>query len=57
MDYTTTIYDRYKNVLNLGTHFTTEKILPKIKNKFWRDVFSSHLQIITNNIPTEIQHF
>ena len=32
-------------------------ILPKIKNKFWRDVFSSHIQIVTKNTPTEIQQF
>ena len=35
-----------KNVLNLGTHFITEKYYLKYKNKFWRDVFSSHIQII-----------
>ena len=46
-----------KNVFNLGTHFIMEKILPKIKNKFWRDVFSSHIQIVTKNTPTEIQQF
>ena len=46
-----------KNFFNLGTNFLTEKILPKIKNKFWRDVFSSHIQIVTKNTPTEIQQF
>ena len=46
-----------RNVFNLGTNFVTEKILPKIKNEFWRDVFSSHIQIVTNNTPTEIQQF
>ena len=47
-----------KNVFNLGTNFLTEKILPKNKkNKFWRDVFSSHIQIVTKNTPTEIQQF
>ena len=46
-----------KNVFNLGTHFITEKILPKIKNKFWKDVFSSHIQIVTKNTPTKIQQF
>ena len=46
-----------KIVFNLGTHFITEKILPKIKNFFWRDVFSSHIQIVTKNTPTEIQQF
>ena len=57
MEYNTTVYDRYKNVLNLGTHLTMEKMLPKIKNKFWRDVFSSHIQIVTKNTPTETQQF
>ena len=28
-----------------------------MKNKFWRDVFSSHIQIVTKNTPTEIQQF
>ena len=47
-----------KKVFNLGTHFITEKILPKIKkNKFWKDVFSSHIQIVTKKTPTEIQQF
>ena len=46
-----------KNFFNLGTNFLMEKILPKIKNKFWRDVFSSHIQIVTKNTPTEIQQF
>ena len=48
-----------KKVFNLGTHFLTEKILPKVKknNKFWRDVFSSHIQIVTKNTPKEIQQF
>ena len=48
-----------KNVFNLGTHFITIKILPEIKkkNKFWRDVFPSHIQIVTKNTPTEIQQF
>ena len=37
-----------KSVFNLGTHFLTEKIPPKIKkNKFYRDVFSSYIQIVT----------
>ena len=46
-----------KNFFNLGTNFLTEKILPKIKNKFWRDVFSSHIQIVRKNTPTKIQQF
>ena len=46
-----------KNIFNLGTHFITEKLLPKIENKFWKDVFSSHIQILTKNTPTEIQQF
>ena len=46
-----------KNFFNLGTNLLTEKILPKIKNKFWRDVFSSHIQIVRKNTPTKIQQF
>ena len=34
-----------ENMLSLGTSYITDKILPKIKNKFWRDVFLSHIQI------------
>ena len=34
-----------------------EKILHKIKNKFWRDVLSSHIQIVTKNTPRDIQLF
>ena len=34
-----------ENMLSLGTSYITEKILPKIKNKFWKDVFLSHIQI------------
>ena len=57
MESNTTVYDRYKNVLNLGTHFIKEEILPKIKNNIWRDVFSSHIQIVAKNTPIEIQQF
>ena len=32
-----------ENMLSLGTSYITEKILPKIKNKFWKDVFLSHI--------------
>ena len=46
-----------EDVLNLGTHFITERLLPIIKKKFWRDVFSSHKQIVSNNTPTEIKQF
>ena len=53
----TTVYDRYKKDVLKGTHFITEKILPQIKNKFCRDVFSSHIQIVTKNTPTEMQQF
>ena len=35
-----------ENMLSLGTSYITEKIMPKIKNKFWKDVFLSHIQII-----------
>ena len=41
----------------LGTSYITEKVLPKIKNKFWTDVFLSHVQVSTRNTPTEIQQF
>ena len=41
----------------LGTSYITEKVLPKIKNKFWTDVFLSNVQVSTRNTPTEIQQF
>ena len=44
-----------QTILNLGTSYITEKVLPKIKNKFWTDVFLSHMQVSTRNTPTEIQ--
>ena len=46
-----------QTILNLGTSYITEKVLPKIKNKFWTDVFLSHMQVSTRNTPTEIQQF
>ena len=46
-----------QTILNLGTSYIIEKILPKIKNKFWTDVFLSHMQVSTRNTPTEIQQF
>ena len=46
-----------QTILNLGTSYITEKVLPKIKNKFWKDVFLSHMQVSTKNTPTEIQQF
>ena len=49
--------DNIQTILNLGTSYITEKVLPKIKNKFWTDVFLSHMQVSTRNTPTEIQQF
>ena len=46
-----------QTILNLGTSCITEKVLPKIKSKFWTDVFLSHMQVSTRNTPTEIQQF
>ena len=46
-----------ENMLSLGTSYITEKILPKIKNKFWKDVFLSHIQISKKVIPTEVEQF
>ena len=56
-----------KNVFNLGTYFLKEKTrwesllllltTQNKKNKFWRDVFSSHIQIVAKNTPTEMQQF
>ena len=47
----------FENILNLGTAYIAEKILPKIKNKFWADVFLSHIQISKEIIPTEVEQF
>ena len=41
----------------LGTSYITDKVLPKIKNKIWNDVFLSHVQVSAKNTPTEIQQF
>ena len=38
-----------QNILNFGTAYISEKILPKIKCKFWIDVFLSHIQIYRNH--------
>ena len=34
-----------QNILNLDTLYISEKVLPKIKNKLWKDVFLSHVQV------------
>ena len=44
-------------MLILGTSYITEKILPRIKNKFWIDVFLAHKQISRKIIPTEVEQF
>ena len=46
-----------QTTLNLDTSYITEKVLPEIKNKFWMDVFLSHMQVSTRNTPAEIQQF
>lgn len=46
-----------QNIFNFGVSYVTEKVLPKIKNKFWKDVFMSHIQVSSKNNPTEIQQF
>ena len=46
-----------ENMLILGTSYITEKILPRIKNKFWIDVFLAHIQISRKVIPTEVEQF
>ena len=43
--------------LSLNTTNITENVLPKIKDKFWMDVFLSHMQVSTRNTQTEIQQF
>lgn len=46
-----------QNIFNFGVSYITEKVFPKIKNKFWKDVFMSHIQVSSKNNPTEIQQF
>ena len=46
-----------QNILNVGTAYISEKILPKIKNKFWMDVFLSHIQTYRKIIPKETEQF
>ena len=46
-----------QNILNLGTSYITEKVLPKIKKQNWTVVFLSHVQLSAKTTPTEIQQF
>ena len=46
-----------QNILSFGTAYISEKILPKIKNKFWIDVFLSHIHIYKKLIPNEREQF
>ena len=46
-----------QSLLHLGTAYIAEKILPITKNKFWKDVFRSHMQLSSKQTPTEMDHF
>ena len=46
-----------QNILNLGTSYITEKILPKMKNMFWADVLLSHIQINKIITSAEVEKF
>ena len=44
-------------MLNYGTTYIVDKVLPKTKNKFWIDVFKSHIKVSAKQEPTKIEHF
>ena len=46
-----------QSLLHLGTAYIAENILPITKNKFWKDVFRSHMQLSSKQTPTEMDHF
>ena len=46
-----------QNILNLGTSYITEKILPKMKNMFWADLLLSHIQINKIITSAEVEKF
>ena len=46
-----------QNILNLDTSYITENVLPNIKNKFWKDMFLSHVNVSAKCTPTDIQQF
>ena len=46
-----------QSLLTLGTTYITENILRKTKNRFWKDVFQSHIKISEKQTPTDIDQF
>ena len=46
-----------QSLLNYGTAYIVDKVLPKTKNKFWVDVFKSHIKVSAKQEPTKIEHF
>ena len=46
-----------QSLLNYGTAYIVDNVLPKTKNKFWIDVFKSHIKVSAKQEPTKIEHF
>ena len=53
----TPVHSRYSFLTTLGYSIYCGKNSANNKNKFWIDVFRSHMQLSSKQTPTEMDHF